>query len=117
MEAKRCWTHSPISAVAASVWPPTWKASRSRCKGRARPPSSCDWRPGGPARQGRGAFVAREDVAQTAAAAMRQRPGGIYDVTGPEALSVGDIAGRLSALVGRHLRYEDESADAARDRR
>ena len=70
----------------------------------------------GPARHGRGAFVAREDVAQTAAAALRQRPGGIYDVTGPEALSVGDIARRLSALVGRHLRYEDESADAARER-
>jgi uncharacterized protein YbjT (DUF2867 family) len=70
----------------------------------------------GPAGQGRGAFVSREDVARTAAAALPQRPGGIYDVTGPEALSVGDIASRLSALLGRQLRYEDESADAARKR-
>jgi uncharacterized protein YbjT (DUF2867 family) len=70
----------------------------------------------GPARQGRGAFVSREDVARTAAAVLRQQPGGIYDVTGPEALSVADIARRLSTLVGRPLRYEDESADAARKR-
>jgi NAD(P)H dehydrogenase (quinone) len=68
-------------------------------------------------RRGRvGAFVSREDVARTAAAVLRNRPTGIHDVTGPEALSVADIAGRLSALVGRQLRYEDESADAARER-
>lgn len=65
---------------------------------------------------GRGAFVSREDVARTAAAVLRKQPGGIYDVTGPEALSVADIARRLSTLVGRQLRYEDESADAARER-
>jgi uncharacterized protein YbjT (DUF2867 family) len=70
----------------------------------------------GPARQGCGAFVSREDVARTAAAVLRKQPGGIYDVTGPEALSVADIARRLSTLVGRQLRYEDESADAARER-
>jgi uncharacterized protein YbjT (DUF2867 family) len=70
----------------------------------------------GPAQQGRGAFVSREDVAQTAAAALRRQPGGIHDVTGPEALSVADIASRLSILAGRPLRYEDESGEAARDR-
>jgi uncharacterized protein YbjT (DUF2867 family) len=70
----------------------------------------------GPAGLGRGAFVSREDVARTAAAVLRNQPTGIHDVTGPEALSVADIAGRLSALVGRQLRYEDESADAARER-
>lgn len=70
----------------------------------------------GPAQQGRGAFVSREDVAWTAAAVMRRLPGGIRDVTGPQALSVADIAGRLSALVGRQLRYEDESAETARGR-
>jgi len=70
----------------------------------------------GPAQQGRGAFVSREDVARTAAAVLRKQPGGIYDVTGPEALSVADIARRLSTLVDRQLRYEDESADAARER-
>src|ERR1019366_3522693 len=49
----------------------------------------------GPAQQGRGAFVSREDVARTAAAVLRKQPGGIYNVTGPEALSVADIARRL----------------------
>ncbi|MGP8245147.1 MAG: NAD(P)H-binding protein [Bryobacteraceae bacterium] len=68
----------------------------------------------GPAQQGRGAFVSREDAARTAAAAVRKQPGGIYDVTGPEALSVAEVAGRLSALAGRELRYENESADEAR---
>lgn len=58
----------------------------------------------GPARQGCGAFVSREDGARTAAAVLRRRPGGIYDVTGPEALSVAEIARRLSTLAGRQLR-------------
>ena len=70
----------------------------------------------GPAQQGRGAFVSREDAAATAAAAVREQPGGTYDVTGPEALTLAEIAGRLSALVGRKLRYETESADEARER-
>ena len=70
----------------------------------------------GPAQQGRGAFVSREDVARNAAAVMQKQPGGIYDVTGPEALSIAEVASRLSTLVGRELRYEDESADAARMR-
>jgi uncharacterized protein YbjT (DUF2867 family) len=70
----------------------------------------------GPARQGRGAFVSREDVARTAAAALGKQPGGIHDVTGPEALSVADVASRLSTLLHRRLRYEDESADTARAR-
>jgi uncharacterized protein YbjT (DUF2867 family) len=70
----------------------------------------------GPAQAGRGAFVSREDAARTAAAALRKQPGGIYDVTGPEALSIADIARRLSPLVGRELRYEAESADGARAR-
>lgn len=70
----------------------------------------------GPAQNGRGAFVSREDVARTAAAVIMQEPGGIYNVTGPEALSVSDIAERMSPLVGRQLRYENEPAHAARER-
>ncbi len=70
----------------------------------------------GPAGQGRGAFVSREDVARTSAAVLRKPPGGIYDVTGPEAMSVAEVAARLSALVNRPLRYEEESANAARER-
>lgn len=70
----------------------------------------------GPAGRELGAFVSREDVARTAAAVLQEPPGGVYDVTGPEAMSVADLARRLSTLVGRPLRYEAESSDAARER-
>jgi uncharacterized protein YbjT (DUF2867 family) len=70
----------------------------------------------GPARQERGAFVSREDVARTAASALLKQPRGVYDVTGPEAMSVAGIAGRLSTMVGRNLRYEDEPAAVTRER-
>ena len=42
-------------------------------------------------------------------------PGGPYDITGPEALSLTDVARRLSAIAGRELRYEDESVEAGRE--
>lgn len=70
----------------------------------------------GAADRERGAFVSREDAARSAAAALRRPPGGIHDVTGPEAIRVADIARRLSALVGRQLRYEEESGEASRAR-
>jgi uncharacterized protein YbjT (DUF2867 family) len=69
----------------------------------------------GPAKQGRGAFVSREDCARVAAAALNAPPEGTYDITGREALSLTDVARRLSAIVGRELRYEDESVEAGRD--
>ncbi|MGO9274225.1 MAG: SDR family oxidoreductase [Terriglobia bacterium] len=49
----------------------------------------------GPANQARGAFVSREDAAQTAAAVLADPPGGTHDVTGPEALSLADVARRF----------------------
>lgn len=64
----------------------------------------------GPAGQGRGAFVSREDVAQTVAALLRSPRGGIHVVTGPEAITVGEVARRLSVLAGRPLRYVDAPA-------
>lgn len=70
----------------------------------------------GPAGQGRGAFVSREDVALTAAAALRTPQEGIYEVTGPEALRLAEVAARLSAIANRELRYEDEPAQAMRAR-
>lgn len=70
----------------------------------------------GPAGDGRGAFVSREDVAQTAAAALLSPPGGTLDVTGPESLTVAEIATRLSKIQGRPLRFENESSEAMRAR-
>jgi NAD(P)H dehydrogenase (quinone) len=71
----------------------------------------------GPAKQGRGAFVSREDCARVAAAVLNAPLGGIHDVTGPQALSLDDVARRLSVIAGRNLRYEDESIEAGRERR
>lgn len=70
----------------------------------------------GPAAQGRGAFVARDDVARTAAAVLVAPPGGTFEVTGPEAVTVRDVTNRLSTLVGRPLRYERESVETMRQR-
>lgn len=70
----------------------------------------------GPANRGRAAFVSREDVACVAAAVLKAPRGGTYEITGPETLGVADVAGRLSVLVGRGLRYEQESVDQARER-
>ena len=69
-----------------------------------------------PAKQMRAAFVSREDVARTAAAVLIDPRGGIHDVTGHEALNVADAARRLSTMVGRQLRYQHESREAARER-
>lgn len=70
----------------------------------------------GPAGETGGAFVSREDAARTAAAILLDPPGGILDVTGPEALSVRDVASCLSGMTGRDLHYQDESAATARAR-
>jgi NAD(P)H dehydrogenase (quinone) len=69
----------------------------------------------GPAKRGRAAFVSREDCARVAAAVSNVSPGGTYDVTGPQALSLTDVAARLSGIIGRELRYEDESVAAGRE--
>lgn len=70
----------------------------------------------GPAGDGRGAFVSREDVARVAAGILKDPPGGMHEVTGPEAMSVDEVAVRLSVLSGRQLRYERETSDQMRKR-
>jgi NAD(P)H dehydrogenase (quinone) len=70
----------------------------------------------GPANEMRGAFVSREDAARTAAAVLANPPGGTHDVTGPEALSLAEVARRFSALTGRQLRYQSESGESGRER-
>ena len=70
----------------------------------------------GPANHGRGAFVSREDAARTAAAVLANPPGGTYDVTGPEALNLDEVASRFASLTGRSLVYQPVSARSACDR-
>lgn len=70
----------------------------------------------GPAGQGAVAWVAREDVARVAAAVLNsdEVSNSIYDVTGPEALTLFETTKRLSVLVNHELRYENESVEQGR---
>lgn len=68
----------------------------------------------GTAGQGQGAYVAREDAARAAAAAVEQKPTGTWEITGPESLKVSEIAMCLSTHVGRTLQYQEVSAERLR---
>ncbi len=61
-------------------------------------------------------MVDTRDVAAVAVALLTE-PGqqeGIYDVTGPEALSYEDVAGKLSSHLGRQINFVDVPDDAVR---
>jgi NAD(P)H dehydrogenase (quinone) len=70
----------------------------------------------GPAGEGRVAAVARTDVADAATAVLRDpaaHRGATYDLTGPEALSLAEIAARLTVATGRTHAFVDETLDEA----
>jgi NAD(P)H dehydrogenase (quinone) len=70
----------------------------------------------GPAGQGRVAGVARADVADVAVEVLRSpdaHPDATYTLTGPEALTLDEVAARAGAVLGRTLRFEDESVEEA----
>lgn len=70
----------------------------------------------GPAGTGRVAAVARADVADAAAAVLRDpaaHAGAHYDLTGPESLTLAEVAARASAVVGRPLQYVEETVEEA----
>jgi len=70
----------------------------------------------GPAGTGRVAAVARADVAEVAVAVLREpaaHVGATYVLTGPEALTLDEMAARAGAVLGRDLRFEDESMEEA----
>jgi NAD(P)H dehydrogenase (quinone) len=70
----------------------------------------------GPAGDGRVAAVARTDVAEVAAAVLQEPEAHAdvaYELTGPEALSMTEVAARAGAVVGRDLRYEEETVAGA----
>ncbi len=71
----------------------------------------------GPAGKGRCAAVSRRDVAAVAATVLpepRRHSGQVYDLTGPEALDLDEIARILSDVTGRPHRYVDETMEQAR---
>ncbi len=70
----------------------------------------------GPAGSGRVAAVARADVADVASEVLREpalHRGAAYTLTGPEALSLHEVAERAGAVLGRDLRYVEETVDEA----
>lgn len=70
----------------------------------------------GPGGSGRTAAVARADVADAAASVLRhseEHRKTVYDLTGPEALSLTEFAARASAASGRPYRFVDETLDEA----
>ena len=71
----------------------------------------------GPAADGRVASVAHDDVADVVVAALRigvgSREGYVRDVTGPELLTLEQLAEQLSTAVGRTITYVPETLDEA----
>jgi uncharacterized protein YbjT (DUF2867 family) len=70
----------------------------------------------GPAGDGRAAVVAQDDIADAAAAVLRDpapHAGRTYDLTGPEALTFTEMAAIVSEVTGRDVRYEVESVPEA----
>ncbi|HXH35999.1 MAG TPA: SDR family oxidoreductase [Plantibacter sp.] len=70
----------------------------------------------GPAGEGRVAVVARADVARTAAtilAAPAEHDGRTYELTGPEELSLTEVAAIISSVRGTDVTYLDETLDEA----
>lgn len=70
----------------------------------------------GPAGQGRVAAVAQDDIAAAAAAVLldpRPHEGATYELTGPEAITLGEAAATIAAATGRSVTYEDQSVAEA----
>ncbi|MCA2217741.1 SDR family oxidoreductase [Jidongwangia harbinensis] len=70
----------------------------------------------GPAGDGRAAVVAQDDIADAAAAVLRDpagHAGRTYDLTGPEALTFTEIAATVSEVTGRPVRFHHETVEEA----
>ncbi|BCB79093.1 SDR family oxidoreductase [Phytohabitans flavus] len=70
----------------------------------------------GPAADGRVAAVAQDDIADAAVAVLRepeQHANARYDLTGPAALTLREVAATITEVTGRPVRYQDESLNEA----
>jgi NAD(P)H dehydrogenase (quinone) len=70
----------------------------------------------GPAGDGRVSAVAQDDIADAAVAVLRDpagHDGRVYNLTGPEELTMTEVAGILSAHLGHQVRYVAESIEEA----
>ena len=62
-----------------------------------------------PVRKGRVAYVSRDDLSRACAAAcaLDGHAGKVYDLTGPRALSMQDLASALTYATGRTIRFDE----------
>ncbi|QQQ78316.1 SDR family oxidoreductase [Saccharothrix sp. 6-C] len=70
----------------------------------------------GPAGNGRVAAVAQDDIADAATAVLTDpgpHAGRTYELTGPAALTLGEVADVLSAATGRTITYHPETVEEA----
>ncbi|WP_369054269.1 NAD(P)H-binding protein [Kineococcus terrestris] len=69
----------------------------------------------GPAGSGRVAAVARDDVADVAVAALldEEHSGRTYDVTGPQALTLAEVAAEIGRATGGEVTYVEETVEEA----
>jgi NAD(P)H dehydrogenase (quinone) len=72
-----------------------------------------------PAGEGRAAWVARDDIADAVVAVLTGsgHAGRVYNVTGPEALTMAETAEQLSVAVKRQIIYEAQTPQEARTTR
>ena len=73
----------------------------------------------GPAGDGRVGAVARDDIADVAVAVLLGdgHDGRTYDVTGPEAITLQEVAEELSRVTGRSITYYEETLEEAYESR
>jgi NAD(P)H dehydrogenase (quinone) len=73
----------------------------------------------GPADEGRVAAVSRDDIADVAVAVLtgEDHDGETYDITGIEAFTMSEAAAELSRVTGRHIAFEEETLEEARESR
>jgi uncharacterized protein YbjT (DUF2867 family) len=70
----------------------------------------------GPAGEGRAAIVSHEDIARAAVAVLSEperHVGATYSLTGPEALTLREIAAVMSDVTGRGVTFHDETVEEA----
>jgi NAD(P)H dehydrogenase (quinone) len=74
----------------------------------------------GPAGDGRVAAVAREDIARSAVAVLLDPSAhrdATYDLTGPEALTMTEVAATITRVTGRDVSFHDETLEEAYESR
>ncbi|MGX6606828.1 SDR family oxidoreductase [Micromonosporaceae bacterium Da 78-11] len=70
----------------------------------------------GPAGGGRAAVVTQGDIADSAVAVLRDpgaHVGRTYELTGPAALTLGEVASMITAATGRQVKFHDETLPEA----